>query len=89
MAPAESTRPPPPAEHPAQGGPPAISTFDQLMQLVGRAWMTQMIETWEGLLHSVHMGDGAFRHRYGMSVFDSIRPKWWRWSWCRRSWRAS
>jgi hypothetical protein len=55
MAPAESPRPPaatlsPPVEQgqplqagKAQGGPPALSPSDQLMQLASGAWVTQMI----------------------------------------------
>ena len=151
MAPAEST--PPPAEHHARGGHPALSPSDQLKQLVGGAWVTQMIHVaaeigvadqlacgerpveelaeacgaqadglfrllrglasmgifeetaprrfaltplaellrsdhpqslrqfarlvgdehylgWADLLHSVRSGEAAFRHRYGMSVFE-------------------
>jgi len=41
MAPAESTHQP--AAPQAQGGPPALSPSDQLKQLVGGAWVTQMI----------------------------------------------
>jgi hypothetical protein len=151
MAPAESTHQP--AAPQAQGGPPALSASDQLKQLVGGAWVTQMIHVaaelgvadqlacgerpvqelaeacgagedglfrllrglasmgifeetaprrfaltplaellrsdhpqslrqfarlvgdehylgWADLLHSVRSGEGAFRHRYGMSVFE-------------------
>jgi hypothetical protein len=151
MAPAESTHQP--AAPQAQGGPPALSASDQLKQLVGGAWVTQMVHVaaelgvadqlacgerpveelaeacgadadglfrllrglasmgifaetaprrftltplaellrsdhpqslrqfarlvgdehylgWADLLHSVRSGEGAFRHRYGMSVFE-------------------
>ncbi|MFN7741157.1 MAG: hypothetical protein ACK5RA_13010, partial [Cyanobacteriota bacterium] len=41
MAPAESTHQP--AAPQAQGSPPALSASDQLKQLAGGAWVTQMI----------------------------------------------
>ena len=40
------------------------------MRMVGRLMGDEHYLGWADLLHSVRSGEGAFRHRYGMSVFE-------------------
>jgi len=40
------------------------------MRMVGRLMGDEHYLGWADLLHSVRTGEGAFRHRYGMSVFE-------------------
>ncbi len=40
------------------------------MRMVGRLMGDEHYLGWADLLHSVRTGESAFRHRYGMSVFE-------------------
>jgi hypothetical protein len=46
------------------------SDHPQSMRMVGRLMGDEHYLGWADLLHSVRTGEGAFRHRYGMSVFE-------------------
>jgi hypothetical protein len=53
----------------AAGGP-AAQRPSHSMRMVGRLMGDEHYLGWTDLLHSVRTGEGAFRHRYGMSVFE-------------------